>query len=784
MRCFLWVVLLCSLMLSSISFGRAIPGINSPQDREMKIKGQFVVRFADDVNLSGVESGFGLFRVGVPSVESIFDSFKAEEVRPLFPRSLNKSDDLSRYYLVRVPDNQSDEAFLQSMSTNPKILSVEQDIACRVAVSPNDPSQSSQWWVYQSSGIDIDARLAWDIEQGSDTAIVAIIDTGVLYTHLDLKNNIWVNPGEDIDGDMVVFDSTDIDHVDSDGNGYQDDLVGYDFVSSTSNAWPGEDSGGKDNDPKDFNGHGTHCAGIAAAVTNNGYGGCGVSGGWGNSYTDRGTRIMCLRAGYSINDGGYEGGVLIMSAVAEAVNYAVNNGADVISYSAGSGYTSALYSAVTNAVNSGVVFCHAAGNDNANNPDYFSNFGGLISVAATNSSDRRWVWGAGSGSNYGDWIEVAAPGNNIYSTVSNHGSASFATYTGTSMACPMVAGLAALIKSHYPDYDKTIIDTLIINRADSINDTQFLLGQLGSGRINAYRCLEDAPTAFFGSDINAGQVPLTVNFTDASPSATTWSWDFGDGGYSSDANPVHEYTSPGYYNVSLQVDDPNGNYTRLKKSFVYVSADTIYADPIILQLGEPLGVELKVKNDVLVDEIILPIIFPATGYPRLVYDSVSVIGNRAEDFDEISKPGQSTNKVVLKFRPALSSSKNGLPPGDGVLATLWFTPTGSGNLIIDETTFGTSYELTFINKWTTFKPVFMPISVNITAYSRGDANGDGQANVGDAVHIVNYVFRGGMPPIDSPAIYAGDANSDFQINAGDAVYLISYVFRGGPPPGP
>ncbi len=782
MRCAFKVLLLCCLVISATTFGRAIPGMDSQQDRDIKIPGQYVVRFADDVNLENVSKGFGLFRVGVPSVDALFDTYEAKEVRELFPANKDKSNELSRYFFVSVPEGQNEKSFVESILANPNVLSVEQDIACRIAGVPNDPSQTSQWWVYQSSGVDIDARQAWDIEPGSDTAIVAIIDTGVLYYHPDLMNNIWVNPDEDIDGDMVVWDSTDINGSDNGSNGYVDDFVGYDFVSSTSNAWPGEDGSGKDNDPKDFNGHGTHCAGIAAAVTNNNYGGCGTAGGWSKYFADRGARIMCLRAGYSVNDGGYENGVLTMSAVAEAVNYAVNNGAHVISYSAGSSFTSALRSAVDAALADGIVFCHAAGNDNADNPDYFAGYAGLISVAATNSSDTRWVWGAGSGSNYGTWIEVAAPGNNIYSTVSNHYSASFATYTGTSMACPMVAGLAAMIKSHYPDYDKTQIDTLIINRADSINDFQFISGNLGSGRINAYNSLIDAPSAAFEGDVLSGQPPLTVTFTDMSPAATTHSWTFGDGAVSSDPNPTHEYTTSGYQTVKLQVDDPNGTHTEVKKSYIYVSADTMYADPIVIKTGEKLAVEVSLKNDVIIDNFIFPFTFPATGSPRLFYDSVTVTGTRCEEFDQIQKPGQSTNKVVLTFLAAQTTAKDGLMPGDGPIMTLWFTPTGSGALTIDQTTFGTSYDLEFINMKTVFVPVFEPFAVMITAYDRGDANGDLQVNVGDAVYLINYIFNSGLPPIDYPGVYAGDANGDGNLNIGDAVYLINFIFNGGPPP--
>lgn len=754
----------------------------SGNENTIPIPGQYIVRFADDADLGGVTKGFGLFRLGIPSVENLFDDFQAEDVRPLFPTRADKSDEMSRFYLVRIAETQKEQQFVEALLANPNVLSIEQDIMCRVRAESNDPGRTNQWWIYQASRADIHAYEAWDVEPGADTVILAIMDTGVNYLHDDLKGNIWINPGEDIDGDMVVFDSTDFNGGDDDGNGYADDLIGYDFFSGGgATPWPGEDGTAKDRDPLDFNGHGTHCAGIAAASTNNGVGGAGTCGGWGQVYADRGAQIMCLRVGYSAvdPDDGTEVGLVVMSAVAEAINYAVDNGADIISFSAGSSFTSALNSAMHRVNDSGIVFVEAAGNDGADAPSYLGTYTGVLSVANTDINDEK-----SSSSNYGTWVDLAAPGSSIYAPYSDHYTPTYEYLWGTSMSAPMVAGGAAIIKSHYPAFDKSVIDTLLINRADSIDDPYYHSGQLGGGRLNVANCLAGWPSALFTPSTLYGPPPLTVTFTDNSIDADSWDWDFGDGGVSADQNPSHEYTTPGYYDVSLAIDGSNGAHVRTKKRLIYVTADTFYAEPQTVQLGEDVEVVWNLKNNVAIDEFTIPVTYPATGSPTLSLDSFTVAGTRAEDFDYFENPGQSSSKAVFLFKSAQTTGRDALPPGDGPILKMYFSTSGSGIATVDTTTFGTSYSFEFRNRFSHFKPAVIPASINLTAYQRGDSNGDGDVNIGDAVHLINYIFKGGWPPIDYPAVYAGDANADGSVNIGDAVYLIAYIFNGGPPPPP
>lgn len=271
---------------------------------------------------------------------------------------------------------------------------------------------------------------------GSSDVVIAIIDTGVDYNHLDLRNNIWVNTGE-IPGNGI----------DDDGNGYVDDVYGWNFV-------------GDNNDPMDDNGHGTHVAGIAAAENNN-IGTVGVA------YN---CKIMVLKAG---NSSGYFNN----SDIAEAVQYAYMNGASVINMSfGGSSISIAVEEALENAYDQCVLVA-AAGNDslcnNLNCMEHILNRGVaypaalpyVIGVMSCNENGS----GISAFSNFDHYpfgsveYEVYACGESIPSTWPNN---KYATLSGTSMACPTVAGIAAVLRSTYPDrdvYSNKFIQSQIVN---------------------------------------------------------------------------------------------------------------------------------------------------------------------------------------------------------------------------------------------------------------------------------------------------------------------------------
>jgi subtilisin family serine protease len=271
---------------------------------------------------------------------------------------------------------------------------------------PDDPRYGDLWGMAK-----IRAPQAWDLSTGDPDLVVAIIDTGIDYTHPDLAANIWTNPGE------IPANS-----IDDDGNGYVDDVHGYDFYNN-------------DGDPMDDHFHGTHVAGTTGAVGNNGVGVAGVN--WH-------VRLMALKFLASSGSGPVSGAI-------GALEYAARMGARISNNSWGSGaYSQALYDAIKNAQVADHLFVAAAGNSYANadtQPTYPAAYDldNIISVAAMDKSD-----GLAAFSNWGvRTVDLGAPGVSILSSVLGGG---YASYSGTSMATPHVAGAAALLYALHPDW--------------------------------------------------------------------------------------------------------------------------------------------------------------------------------------------------------------------------------------------------------------------------------------------------------------------------------------------
>ncbi len=514
--------------------------------------------------------------------------YRVQKLQPQFPNSdrLDKAanpyaEKLARHYKVTINAGNLDRA-MADYAKLPGVESVEPIGIHAMYAMPNDGYFQYQWHLNQTSDHDIDAPEAWDIESGSTSTIVALLDSGTRYYHPDLgganasvsnpgasRGNMWINTAE-LNGTAGV---------DDDGNGYVDDWIGYDFIDGVSNCWTGEDCNTKDNDPRDFNGHGTHTAGIMGMITNDGYGMCGVAGGWGNgsqSEYGNGIKIMPLRMGYSYNYGGQEYGVVMMDAAAEAFYYAADNGAKIASCSWGSSNTGGIGTAASYFINNGGIICVAAGNDGSQTADYLNGRGDCISVAAVDQNDA-----AASFTTYGTWVDICAPGVGIYSTYHDHTDPNtiyWAALDGTSMATPMVAGVVALIWSHNPTWNRTEVTNQLYNSADNIDAylSSTYIGKMGAGRINAYNAVNTgpppAPVANFSGSPTSGTEPLTVNFTDLSTgSITSWSWTFGDGGTSTSQNPSHQYANDGTYSVSLTVTGPGGSDIETKTNYITVN---------------------------------------------------------------------------------------------------------------------------------------------------------------------------------------------------------------------
>lgn len=330
----------------------------------------------------------------------------------------------------------------------------ERDFLIFPSLMPNDASFSSLWGMNntgQTGGVvdaDIDATEAWDLATGSRQVLVGVIDTGIDRTHPDLAANLWTNPREVPNN-----------RIDDDGNGFVDDVNGWDFFSN-------------DNDPSDENNHGTHCAGTIGGVGNNQNGVVGVC--W---------QVSMVAIRFLGPDGG------TTSDAVDSVHYARLLGVHLTSNSwGGGGYSSLLLTAIQQAGTAGQLFVAAAGNDGLNSdlmPNYPSSYaaGNIIAVAASTDRDAR-----ASFSNYGaTTVDLAAPGDDIYSTIRGGG---YASFNGTSMATPHVAGAAALLLSVDPSLSVAELKSRIMTTVDVL--PSFVNTTVSRGRLNVARLIQEA----------------------------------------------------------------------------------------------------------------------------------------------------------------------------------------------------------------------------------------------------------------------------------------------------
>ncbi|MBI2933691.1 MAG: S8 family serine peptidase [Planctomycetes bacterium] len=419
------------------------------------VEGEIVVKFRRGVDR-------GRQREALERVSRRTDHFADKNGRARGGRGPELFDRLAR---VALKDGVEAREAVRELSRHPDVEYVEPNFVVNTFDQiPNDPSFSQLWGLHntgQTGGTpddDIDAPAAWDLGTGSAQVVVGVIDTGIDYRHPDLAANMWVNSDE-IPGN----------NADDDGNGFVDDVYGYDFYND-------------DGAPLDDHFHGTHVSGTIGGVGNNGVGVAGVC------WT---VRLMGLKFLGSGGSGDTGDAVL-------AIQYAINNGAHIMSNSWGGGaYSQALQDAITTAHAAGIAFVAAAGNSNTDVPMYPAGYDHVIAVSAVDHNDAK-----ASFSNYGMNIDVAAPGVNVYSTGLNN---TYRTASGTSMACPHVSGLAALLKSRNaalsPDQVEAILKASADDRGSPGWDTIY-----GAGRINAHQAMQmvdqgqvDLPTAIITS---------------------------------------------------------------------------------------------------------------------------------------------------------------------------------------------------------------------------------------------------------------------------------------------
>jgi len=369
--------------------------------------------------------------------------------------------------VIEDEDGKSDDEVVAQYRALPEVeyaevngtITLDHDESAGKHVHANDEMFSRQWGLFNSgendgqAGADISAMRAWALTTGSDQVVVAVLDSGVDYSHPDLVNNIWWRP--------QIIKAYQDDDLKSSDEAF-DDVHGFNFV-------------GDNDDPMDDNGHGTHCAGIIGAEGDNELGIAGVN--WK-------VKIMPLKFMDADGTGTTKDAI-------EAINYVIDRkraGVNVRIISASWGSTAksrALEDVIRIAFDEGILFVAAAGNSSSNNdqtPHYPSsyNLGNVIGVAALDRNDQL-----ASFSNYGaKSVHVAAPGQEILSTWLEHG---FAEKKGTSMATPFVSGVAALILAHNP---KMSVNDLRARLLKSVDVLPSLKGKVSSGgRINAAKAV-------------------------------------------------------------------------------------------------------------------------------------------------------------------------------------------------------------------------------------------------------------------------------------------------------
>jgi subtilisin family serine protease len=421
-------------------------------------------------------------------------------------------------------------------------------IAPLCIIIPNDTNFSEQWALDntgQTGGTpdcDIDAPEAWEIETGNGDVVIAIIDTGIDYTHPELVNKIWTNEDEIPDNG-----------IDDDNNGYIDDYHGYDIRND-------------DADPLDDHCHGTMIAGVIGAETNNGIGIAGIC--WD-------CKIMPVKIW---NTNGYT--EVTVDLIVEGIEYAADNGADIISMSFGGDVErldgleglKRTQNAIDYAYSKGCILVAAAMNYGKSDPHYPAAFDNVIGVAGTDHKDKRMSQGT-LRSNFGDWVDVAAPAEDVFTTsptydcwATDHGFPFDYIYcTGTSIATPHVAGLAALLISKNPTYSQEKIMDIIKANVDPYDSTY----DLGTGRINAYKALTEFNVAPEKPEIPTGptsgkpgtEYTFTTSTTDPDGDAISYMWNWGEGNFSEwlDSNEAsYIWAQEAKFNISVRAKDIYG----------------------------------------------------------------------------------------------------------------------------------------------------------------------------------------------------------------------------------
>ncbi len=431
--------------------------------------GKVVFKVASDSKQALTVNGA---RTGLESLDRILDKLQVTKVNHHFkfnPKYQRQDlPDLSLIYELSFDPDMDPNFVIGLLLRDPNVQYAEPVYIDKTFENPNDPGFETSLFFNSLNATD-----AWAIhkgENGSQPVIVAIVDTGVNWKHPDIAENIWQNVGEDANGNGYtmyhngsawVMDPGDLNGIDDDGNGFTDDLIGWNFMLDA--------IGNQNNNPIDPGTHGTAVAGISGARTNNGIGTSSLS--WNIVLMP----ISCAHPGQTSTV--YRG--------YNAIIYAAENGADIINCSWGGTASSQInQDAVNYAYGLGSIIIAAGGNSNNSTPIYPAAYQNVIAVAALQNSGVK-----ASSSNFGAYIDVGAPTGTMYTTSSS----SYTTVShATSYASPVASALAALIKSYNPTWTREQVINQLIATCDNVDLLNpSYVKRLGQGKLNAFRALNE-----------------------------------------------------------------------------------------------------------------------------------------------------------------------------------------------------------------------------------------------------------------------------------------------------
>lgn len=458
----------------------------------------------------------------------IAEAYKINKVTHPFR---SRSVEMDRTYQFFFSEKAQIEVLIKALENLSFIDYAEKEPLYSTSYIPNDYNATQQYYI----GL-MDVPLAWDLTQGDTNVIIGVIDVAFMTNHPDLEANMFRNWVE-INGASGV---------DDDGNGYVDDIMGWDAGDGDNNTNPAQVS--------NFD-HGTHVAGCASAVSDNSVGVAGIG------FKCKIAPIKAKSDGSASSSG--------LDATLGGMDYAVaSKYVDVVNMSfGGAGSFSYTWQNLLNlAYQRGIIVVAAAGNDNTLADTYYpASYNHVICVGATNANDQKsWF------SNYGATVDVVAPGSSIKSTTLwsiNPPAGGYASWDGTSMAAPIVAGVAALMLSANPGLSPDALENCLKQSCENIDaQNANYIGQIGAGRVNVYQAVSCViPSVAPVADFDFQQIAdcngvVTFNST-ATNLVTSWFWDFGDGQTSSLTNPTIAFGNSGTYTVSLIVSNSIGNDT-------------------------------------------------------------------------------------------------------------------------------------------------------------------------------------------------------------------------------